>query len=136
MVAWSTVRPSYYGIKTLNKRDRFRGLINMYLNDIDELVMYRDILQDLMNDTTENTKESRFQYYGNKIAKVKAEAEILRLHNEIASFKKNIKYCVYGNRLGILLDKEDKRSKEDEVTIKEIIDYCTEFNESNDKLEN
>lgn len=113
--------------KTLSKRDRFNGLINMYLNDIDELVIYRDILQDLLDSTTKNEVETRCAYYGNKIAKVKAEAEILRLHSEIRSFKKNIKYCIYSNRLGVLLDREDKHAKENEMSIKDIIDYCGDF---------
>ena len=119
--------------KTLSKRDRFKGLVNMYLNDIDELVIYRDILKDLLNGTVKNETETKFEYYGNKIAKVKAEAEILRLHNEIREFKKNIKYCVYSNRLGVFIDKADKHDRESEVSINDIIDYCKDFN---DKPEN
>ena len=118
--------------KTFSRRDRLKGATNMYLSDMDSLVVYRDILNDLIENAPKNTKDTRFEYYGNKIAKVMAEAEILKLHTELRSFKKKIKYCMYIHRLGTLLDRDSKQGKKPDMSISDIIRYCKEYNEEHE----
>lgn len=95
-------------IKSFFKEDNLESNIDKYLNDIDELLLYRELLKQLKETEVEKTKQNKFSFIANRIARVKAEIEIKNLHYAIKDFKKATKHCIYMNKLGKRFDKHDK----------------------------
>lgn len=106
-------------IKSFKKETKFNKNIDKYIEDIDELILYRELLLELRDKEVENSAETRFAFIGNRLARAKAELEIRNLHYSIKDFKKSIKQCLYINKLGTLMDKEE--NKEPEQSISDII---------------
>ena len=92
-------------IKSFFKKDNLESNIDKYLNDIDELILYRELLKKLKDTEIENTEITRFSFITNRLARVRAEIEIKNLHYAIKDFKKATKHCMYINKLGSRLDK-------------------------------
>lgn len=96
-------------IKSFFKEDNLEHNIDKYLNDIDELLLYRELLKQLKDTEVEKSKQTRFSFITNRIARVKAEIEIKNLHYAVKDFKRATKHCIYINKLGDRLDnKGDK----------------------------
>ena len=91
-------------IKSFFKEDNLESNIDKYLNDIDELLLYRELLKQLKDTEVEKSKKTRFSFIANRIARVKAEIEIKNLHYAVKDFKKATKHCIYINRLGNKID--------------------------------
>lgn len=108
-------------IKSLRFKEEFNDQINKYIKDIDDLILYREMLVSLKNYETENKADTRMQYILNQISKTKAEMEIHNIHRIVKEFKKSINHCIFLSKLGLLLDKEDS---EDKKSIKSIKEYC------------
>lgn len=106
-------------IKALKRKNDFKIEIHKYMREIDDLIMYKELLKDLKDSSVENKTETRFSFIFNNIAKVKAEMEIKDLQSAIKSFKKQIKYCEYLNTIGTKLDIEENKRKENKKSIKE-----------------
>ena len=113
-------------VKAFSRKDNFNKIIDKYISDIDELILYRELLIDIKNSIVTNTSDTRFIYIGNRVAKAKAEYEIRNLHYNIKDFKKSIKHCLYFNRLGQVIDKNDSKK-----SIGDIVKYCKNFNKEN-----
>lgn len=96
-------------IKSFFKEDNLESNIDKYLNDIDELLLYRELLKQLKDTEVEKTTQTKFSFITNRIARVKAEIEIKNLHYAIKDFKKATKHCIYMNKLGNRLDKHRER---------------------------
>lgn len=96
-------------IKSFFKEDNLEHNIDKYLNDIDELLLYRELLKQLKDTEVEKSKQTKFSFITNRIARVKAEIEIKNLHYAVKDFKRATKHCIYINKLGDRLDnKGDK----------------------------
>lgn len=91
-------------IKSFFKEDNLESNIDKYLNDIDELLLYRELLKQLKETEVEKSKQTMFSFITNRIARVKAEIEIKNLHYAVKDFKKATKHCIYINRLGNKID--------------------------------
>lgn len=91
-------------IKSFFREDNLEHNIDKYLNDIDELLLYRELLKQLKETEVEKSKKTKFSFITNRIARVKAEVEIKNLHYAIKDFKKATKHCIYINKLGSKLD--------------------------------
>lgn len=108
-------------IKSFRKKDDFQDDINKYLADIDELIMYRELVYNIKDYETDNKAETRLQFLLNRIAQARAEMEINSLHNEIKEFKRAINHCNYLTRLGLMLDSKEI---EDKKSLSSVIEYC------------
>ena len=93
-------------IKSFFKKDKLESNIDKYLNDIDELLLYRELLKKLKDEEVENTQTTRYGFIANRIARVRAEIEIKNLHYAIKDFKKATKHCMYIDKLGKKLDEQ------------------------------
>lgn len=93
-------------IKSFFKKDKLESNIDKYLNDIDELLLYRELLKKLKDEEVENTQTARYGFIANRIARVRAEIELKNLHYAIKDFKKATKHCMYINKLGKKLDEQ------------------------------
>lgn len=71
--------------------DDMRAHIDKYIEDIDELVMYRELLTQL-----KEKNKGALQ----KIARTRATMECTELHDSIKKFKKTIKRCIYVQGVG------------------------------------
>lgn len=91
-------------IKSFSKKNNLDDNIDKYINDIEELILYRDVLKELKENEVENSAETRFRFLANRVARAKAEVNIKELHHEIKNFKREIKHCIYINKLGSKLD--------------------------------
>ena len=111
----------FHLVKSLRNDKNFDDEIDKYIKDIDELILYRELLISLKDYEIENSAETRMRFVTNKLSKTKAEMEIHELHSEIKQFKKSVKHCVYLNRLGILLDTNEDTHKK---SLLDIIKYC------------
>ncbi|MBO5388332.1 MAG: signal peptidase I [Lachnospiraceae bacterium] len=108
--------------RSFGKNDRFNKSIDKYIKDIDELILYRELLLELKNNNVKNNKDTRFEFIGNRIARAKAEVEINNIHMDIKEFKSKIRHCMYFNKLGELMDKEGKSR-----SISDIIKQCKDI---------
>ena len=108
-------------IKSLKSDKNFDDEIDKYIQDIDELILYRELLTSLKNYEIENSAETRMRFIANRLSKTKAEMEIRNLHYAIKDFKHSIKNCNYLNRFGTLLDSKDDKHKR---SLADIVKYC------------
>lgn len=108
-------------IKSLRFKEEFSDQIDKYIKDIDDLILYREMLVSLKNYETENKAETRMQYIFNQISKTKAEMEIHNIHRVVKEFKKSVNHCIFLSKLGLLLDEEDN---EDKKSIRSIREHC------------
>lgn len=76
---------------TSRSEEEIQRYIDKYINDIDELVMYRDILTQLRDGKGSALK---------KIARTKAVLECTGLHGAVKDFKKSMQSCLYMHKLG------------------------------------
>lgn len=127
-------------IKSFRQEDNLQSALDLYISDIDELLIYKEILMELRNvteSTIEEVKNSdtdkiKFKFnlkaIGNKIARAKAEIEIKNFHNEVKGFKRSIRNSLYLDRVCHLLQKEEQKEKEESITsISDVIKYANEF---------
>lgn len=96
---------------SFGKNDRYNKVIDEYINDIDELIMYKELLKDLKDYEVENSSETRFRFLLNGFSKAKAGIEIDKLHSAIKHYKKHIKHCLWLSKLGDKIDSTDKHYK-------------------------
>lgn len=96
---------------SFGKNDRYNKVIDEYVNDIDELIMYKELLKDLKDYEVENSSETRFRFLLNGFSKAKAGIEIDKLHSAIKHYKKHIKHCLWLSKLGDKIDSTDKHYK-------------------------
>jgi signal peptidase len=96
-------------IKSFVKEDNLDKNIDKYLQDIDELLLYREMLKQLKEYKVENSKDNKLNFINNRIARAKAEVEMKNLHYAIKDFKKSVKHCMYINKLGDKLNKHNKK---------------------------
>jgi signal peptidase len=94
-------------LHTFSKKDCLEDTIDKYLKDIDELILYREVLKQLKDNNIKNTNETRFRFIMNRVSKAKAEIEIKNLHYDIKDFKRAVKHCIYINKLGEKMDLGD-----------------------------
>jgi len=94
-------------IISFGKKDSYDKVIDMYIKDIDELIMYKELLKELKEYEVENTSETRFRYLLNKVAKAKAGIEIDKLNSSIKHYKKQVKHCIWLSKLGVKIDNTD-----------------------------
>lgn len=106
VVAWllSIVKIILY---TFSKKDNLEDIVDKYLKDIDELILYREVIRQLKDNNIENSPATRFRFFMNRVARAKVEIEIKNLHCDINDFKRSLKHCIYLNRLGEKLDIND-----------------------------
>lgn len=106
--------------KAFSKSDDYEMYLDRYISDIDELLIYRDLLQEIHDATFENKTENKFSYIGSKISKARAIMLMRDMHYDIKELKKGIKSSYYFKNLGIELDKQlNDESKQ--TTISDII---------------
>jgi signal peptidase I len=105
-------------ISSLFKKDDFNECIDKYINDIDELMIYRDFLYKIKN-RQEDDNDSTYSLLGKRIARTKAIMEMKELHYHIKEFKKSIDNCYYIKRLGNKID--EQISEENVITISQIL---------------
>lgn len=98
-------------IKSFFKEDNLEHNIDKYLNDIDELLLYRELLKQLNETEVEKSKQTKFSFIANRLARVKAEVEIKNLHYAVKDFKKATKHCIFINKLGNKLDNREKNNE-------------------------
>jgi signal peptidase len=67
--------------------------IDKYLSDIDELIMYREILNDIRNGYRKGDMY-------NLVSRVQAEMAVRELHNNIKTFKRSMNRSLYFEKLG------------------------------------
>lgn len=101
-------------IRVFIKEDRIDENIDEYMHDIDELLLYKEMLQQLKEYEVENSAETRFRFITNRISRAKAEVEIYNMHRNIKEFKKNINKCIILNKVGNKIDNMDNDGKEED----------------------
>ena len=94
-------------IISFGKKDNYNKVIDEYIEDINELIMYRELLIELKDYEVENSAETRFRFILNKIAKAKAGVEISNLHSSIKHYKRQINHCLWLSKLGEKIDNTD-----------------------------
>ena len=99
-------------IKSINsdKKDISR-YIDKYIRDIDELIMYRDILKDIRDNNVENDPDTRFEFIMSRIAQTKVDVSMYELHSNIKNFKADIRKSLFLIKLGKLMDMNTKDKK-------------------------
>ena len=120
-------------IKSFKQKDNLYKTLDILIDDIDDLIIYKEILMELRETSNNNIKEStnkRFKLdinaIGDKIAKAKIEMEIRAFHSEVNSFKNNIKNSLCIARICSMI-KEEQKDKSLK-TISDIIKYTKNFN--------
>lgn len=111
-------------LSSIFKTKSFENQLKDYKNDIDELIIYKEILNDIINSNVENTAETRFEFIGDRIAKAKAMKDCKKLHSEIYEFRKGIKNSIFLARLFKTFDTDETNIKNN--SIKEIIDSTSQ----------
>lgn len=89
-------------IKSLLGIDNLEQNLDKYVKDIDELILYRELLKEICK----HNNRTRLEFIFNKIARAKVELELKELHTSIKNFKREIKYCAYIDKLGNKLSKD------------------------------
>lgn len=107
-------------LSSIFKTRSFENQLKDYKDDINELIIYKNILDDIINNTVENTAETRFEYIGDRISKAKAMKACKRLHSESIEFRKGIKNSIFLARLFKTFDTDETNITT--PSIKEIID--------------
>lgn len=98
-------------IKSIRKEDSFDKAVNEFIVDIDELILYREVLLQLKTAPRPLKKKLRIRYIFNKLGRVRAEMEMHSLHREVNEFKKQIKHCIFIHKLGARIDKNKSTRK-------------------------
>ena len=107
-------------IKSFSKKNNgYQEEIDKYIEDINELILYRDILKELKEYEIENSAETRFRYIMNSISRAKAEYEVDKIHSSIKHFKKQIKHCLWLNKIGVKIDNDTSAENKDKEQKKE-----------------
>lgn len=107
-------------IKSLIKSKNFNEQMEQYITDIDELILYRDIIKNVVESDVKNNIDHRFEFIGNRIARAKLLMECKHLHSEIKSFKKSVKHCVFVSKLFETFDINDNNIRN--MSMQDIID--------------
>ena len=87
--------------------DAYATQIDMYIDDINELLKYRDLLLELKLKGTEGKHEKHW----NKLAHARAMREIKANHESVKDFNKAMKQVIRFNKVGVYLDKSDKEEE-------------------------
>lgn len=100
-------------IRAFIKDDDLDSKISEYLKDIDELMLYKELLEEIRSSTDIKDKKS-IEFITNRIAKAKTEIDIKNLHYAVKDFKKSVRQGVFITKLGKKLEsnKKDKKSVE------------------------
>lgn len=93
--------------KSIFKIKEFDTKVEQYLKDIDELLVYKEIINDIIEHSVENKADTRFEYLGDRISKVKLLMEMNALHSNILGFKNGIRKSVFTLRLFRTFDTSD-----------------------------
>jgi len=88
------------------KESTKQDTIEQYIIDLDELILYREILKDSLEKQVSNNAEHRFYYLSGKIARAKINTECKRLHKNIKEYKHQIKRAMFIKNLGKILDEK------------------------------
>lgn len=118
-------------IKALKNNDFFATEIEEYSNEIDELIVYKEVLSDLKNKNLKFEKDTKFSYILGSIAKIKVMIEMRNLHYVIKEYKRSINSCITIDNLGQVIDSNNKRErieKEESTRFSHVMKYIEEFN--------
>ena len=107
MVIVSLIHHIIVFTKSIFKIKEFDTKVDQYLKDIDELLVYKEIINDIIEHSVENKAETRFEYLGDRISKVKLLMEMNALHSNILGFKNGIRKSVFTMRLFRTFDTSD-----------------------------
>lgn len=95
-------------IKAFIKKDNLKSSMQIYLDDIDELVIHREIIKELIERKEEH---KGIKYLLHKLTRYRVELELRRLHSDIKHFRKDIKRRVFRDTLFRNMLKGLKRGK-------------------------
>ena len=109
-------------IKSISKSKNTEEILETYISDIDELIAYREILNDILNKSIRNSAETRFEYIGMQLAKAKIIIECKGIHNDIRGFKRGIKKAIFMDKILTSLDKGSNSKPKKEVNIYDFLE--------------
>lgn len=101
-------------IRAFIKDDDMDSKISEYLKDIEELMLYKELLEEIRSSADIKDKKS-IEFITSRIAKAKTEIDIKNLHYAVKDFKKSVRQGIFINKLGkkLEINKKDK-DKENE----------------------
>jgi signal peptidase I len=117
-------------IKAFYKKDNLDKYIDRYINEIDDLLIYRELLLEIRDQDVKNDKDNRLEFICNRLSRAKAVMGLRTQHQSLKEFKKEINHCILIKNLGIRLDKEESGGVEE--TLSSII---KRFNNSEESSE-
>lgn len=110
--------------KSFDHNLSFEKTINKYIADIDELIMYKDLLLDLKKEETDIQKLNQLD----KIAQAKADLNVKELHIAIKEFKRSVRHSIFLKELGAQLEEKNRAEQRVKNTqLQRVVNYCKRF---------